>query len=692
MPDRVPAPFTTVFRASETHKVKRNRPTVSCTACQKRKLRCDRRRPCGACETRGHQAACHFDPSGHDGDGGNNRQEVLSRLSKLEEMVKGFADSSHRDRSIPARDELADGTAAMPHVSDAEDTTVYYGSTSWAALVEGIQGIQSVLEAKPPQPFQDSDIVFGDLAPVSINDIDNCLPPRRETDRLISAFFNSKFVALPFLHTHHFRRRYEAFLGSPSSTNLLWVSILFSVLSIGAIICRTKDPSVASPTSMLVAEPQVYMAMAARCLVSGQYTQAKVHSVEAILAYAHSRNVLRKDSDPILWSLYGVAVRVAQRRGYHRNPQIARLKLTPFEAEIRRRVWFTIRSYDLFFSSQHGMPPMVHEGDCDVEIPTNLTDDDFDEDCIELPPARPSTDPIPILAYIYKAKVLPTLHRINRRALGVRPSTAELAMELSEALDEWYKSIPPCLAYRPIKTTAFTDANHTIMHRIMLELIYLRSRGFLYCPYLISTKGWCRERAQSMDLCREAALRIIDIHLQVDEETQPGGRLYEDRYMISSLTLNDFLNAAMFICVDLTETEDVSSHEREARINILRKSYHLWLKRCDESSDAQFACRVLQAILKRIECSYQTLTPVDDPLPRHRASSDSTSFEAPKETFLVNGNPGDEFLFAEQCMDFENFPSFDALFTGMEPYSWNSVTQLRQDEWAEIPFITDGQA
>lgn len=549
MPDRVPAPFTTVFRASETHKVKRNRQTVSCTPCQKRKLRCDRRRPCGACEKRGHQAACHFTPSGNDGENGGNRQEVLSRLTKLEEMVRGLADSSRQNDSVRTRNEAADGINASRQVSNTDDATVYYGPTSWAALVESIHDIQSVLEAEAPPPIQDPDIVFGDLAPVSIVDIINCLPLRRDSDRFISAFFSSKFVAIPFLHTHHFRRRYDVFWESPSSTNILWVSILFSVLSIGAMISRTKDPC------MSVAEPQVYMAMAARCLVSGQYTQAKVHSVEAILAHAHSRNVLRKDSDPILWSLYGLAVRVAQRRGYHRNTQNARLKVAPFDAEMRRRVWFTIRSYDLLFSSQHGMPPMVHETDCDVEIPTNLTDDDFDEDCVELPPGRPFTDPIPILSYIHKAKLFPILRRINRRALGVKSSTLEKAMELSEALNEWHESIPPCLTYRPIKTTAFADANYTIMHRIMLELMYLRSRGFLYCPYLNSTTGLCRERAKSMDLCRDASLRIIDIHLEVDQETQPGGRLYDDRYMISSLTLNDFLNAAMFVCVDLTETK-----------------------------------------------------------------------------------------------------------------------------------------
>lgn len=35
----------------------------------------------------------------------------------------------------------------------------------------------------------------------------------------------------------------------------------------------------------------------------------------------------------------------------------------------------------------------------------------------------------------------------------------------------------------------------------------------------------------------------------------------------------------------------------------------------------------------------------------------------------MNENSGDERLFAEQCMDFDNFPSFNILFTSVEPDS-----------------------
>ena len=47
---------------------------------------------------------------------------------------------------------------------------------------------------------------------------------------------------------------------------------------------------------------------------------------------------------------------------------------------------------------------------------------------------------------------------------------------------------------------------------------------------------------------------MLNIHIELHSEIQPGGRLYEDRYMMNSLTLHDFLIAAMVLCVELSET------------------------------------------------------------------------------------------------------------------------------------------
>jgi hypothetical protein len=82
--------------------------------------------------------------------------------------------------------------------------------------------------------------------------------------------------------------------------------------------------------------------------------------------------------------------------------------------------------------------------------------------------------------------------------------------------------------------------------------MYRKSLCVLHRTYLSFDKSNARFRS-SRDICRDSALRILDLHAEFDREAQPGGRLHEDRYMVSSLTLHDFLIAAMVISLDLTE-------------------------------------------------------------------------------------------------------------------------------------------
>jgi hypothetical protein len=633
---------------------------------------------------------------------------VLSRLTKLEEMVKGLADGSQSGQDGSSAAKGGAGTNGDGHGLPPDDNTVYHGPTSWAALVESIHNIQSALEAEDnveedfigASPEQVQDVVFGDLTPVTVEDMLGCLPPRQVTDKLVAAYFESKFVAVLFIHTHHFRRRYDAFWESPASSNILWVSILFSVVSVGATIAQIKEIPLPSPG--IISAPQTYMAMAARCLVAGKYLQAKAFSVEALLAHAHSRNIRGKDSDSELWSIYGVAVRVAQRRGYHRDPEAASLELSPFDAEMRRRIWCMIQSYDLLFSFQQGMPPMIHESDCDVALPTNLTDDDFDEDTAELPPPRSTADPNPAMPYIYKGQFLPILRRIICRALGVKVPSYPQVLEIASDMDAWHDAIPPCMKFRSIRESAFGDSNHTIMHRTMLELVYQTARCILYCPFLNPTRGKCNELSQSMAVCRDAATRIMHIHLEVDRETKRGGRMYEDRYMITSLALTDFLNAAMILCVDITSTEEhdeyvlhlrkclyysidrpefadrIPSQEgREMRINLLRDAYQSYVERSFESQDAAFATKVLRAILKRVgspssaSSGNQSLplghTPVHMMLSQQRNGE-----HAAKGSTVLMQDPLD----GVQHLNFDELPPLDGIFNNSEPFDWVSLSLL----------------
>ncbi|KAL7814566.1 hypothetical protein V8C44DRAFT_363529 [Trichoderma aethiopicum] len=730
MPDPGIAQFTSVFRVSATHRVKRCRQTVSCAACQRRKSRCDRQHPCGACEKRGCGELCSYGAnasssssavSGREkdrdgaggGGGGGGRRDVQMKLNQLEQMVQALADkkTSTDNGNGQGRDETE---------------TSYHGATSWTALVEGIRDIQDMLAdaggASPgpePQPEPEPELLLGAVPPITLNDVVDSLPPRQDADRLILAYFKAKFVAAVFVHTHQFKRRYDAFWADPSSAGFLWLSILFSILSIGAMVANTRESSSSSATSSSSSSAssssapnsRFYMTKSAQCLLAGRYLDGtKRLSVEALLMHAHSRNVQKLDSDSSLWSLYGLAARLAQKQGYHRGTRTT--TMTPFEAEMRRRTWFLIQSTDLLFSFQNGMPPIIADDSCDVRPPTNLLDDDFDEDCAALPPPRPPTDPHPILACIVKSHLCAVMRRVVRHVLSTSPSPYAETLALNGQLDEWHASVPACLRIRTIRDTAFTDPNYTIMHRLMLELMYLKSLCILHRPYLTSHKHDPTDSA-SRQICRESALKILDIQAELDVETAPGGRMYEDRFMVSNLTLHHFLLAAMIICLDLSESTDIDSKDRLKHITTLRTAHAIWSARSTTSADALHASRVLRAILNRIDSSSSAAPPPSSSstgsagpvtqTPRipssaqdlascasndyGNASSDSAAMQhvvLPLSTTSHDMHDwiADEMLPGQQQQEDMSFamPNFEEMFDNIDMLDWSSLDQYIQSD------------
>ena len=93
-----------------------------------------------------------------------------------------------------------------------------------------------------------------------------------------------------------------------------------------------------------------------------------------------------------------------------------------------------VEVFDVLYSFQFGMPTVIHDEDTDTGRPTNLLDQDFDEDCVELPPERPFTDDTPVLYFCVKSAKIRLLRKISRHALGPnatdRDKTMALTMEL----------------------------------------------------------------------------------------------------------------------------------------------------------------------------------------------------------------------------------------------------------------------
>ncbi len=85
---------------------------------------------------------------------------------------------------------------------------------------------------------------------------------------------------------------------------------------------------------------------------------------------------MRKSYDPhSLWILSGATVRIAQRLGLHRDG--ANHKISPFDAEIRRRTWWQIVFIDGQTSKLAGAGFPIWLAKFDTKIPLNISDGDL---------------------------------------------------------------------------------------------------------------------------------------------------------------------------------------------------------------------------------------------------------------------------------------------------------------------------
>ena len=78
--------------------------------------------------------------------------------------------------------------------------------------------------------------------------------------------------------------------------------------------------------------------------------------------------------------------RNAEKLGLHRDGLV--LGLSPIHIEDRRRVWWQLQHLDLALAVRIGLTPMTLSAGWDVEMPSNIEDDDITPTCTSIPRPR----------------------------------------------------------------------------------------------------------------------------------------------------------------------------------------------------------------------------------------------------------------------------------------------------------------
>lgn len=660
--------FTSKFRARKdssheslaTRVTKRPRESLVCNQCRKSKLRCDRGQPCNSCFKRDDAAACSYQqPAGSRVD--TTRHAVAEdRLLHLESLVKdlmqnqAFAQSRNDviSTKTPAPPELPHYPAEVVDQPRSEqvDNKRYVGSTHWSAILDDIQELKVVLggfadvqegeeSLVSEAPALGRELIFGSSNHYSIHQvISQYLPSKIEVDRFLSIFFRGETFILPFVHAHHFQGQYRDFWADTANVNPLWLSMLFSICCVASLI-RGATGSHHPSQNDLVNECSLLHAAAGQCLVIGEYHRPQQFTVEALVMYAHCKNLRSLDPSREAGAILGMVVRMAYEMGYHRDPDSFG-SFTVFEGEMRRRFWAVCKQMDLMISFQLGLPSNISLEHCDTKSPRNLLDSDFDASTQILPASRSENEATNLLWFIVKDRQMVSFSKVCQNALSFKENSEAEILQLDKEIRQMYTTIPDVLRPRPL-SESIADAPFLIMTRLYVEFIYLKSLCVLHRSYM--TRG----NVSSTRSCVEAGKKLVSQFIDMYKEFSPGGQLNSERWMLGNFTMNDFLLGIMVLCLIVhirwkrgSQSSPIDTATEREVLALLEQSHAICVEKSTASRDAR---RVSHAIYLTLTGAESSNTPKNTACQSSHAepttSSDTRMQSADSEAHGIHSAP-----------------------------------------------------
>ncbi|EXL42175.1 hypothetical protein FOCG_15525 [Fusarium oxysporum f. sp. radicis-lycopersici 26381] len=687
------------------------RATLSCSSCRQRKLKCDRDEPCSNCVARnvscqyapwprGRVAAQRRDSRQHDlSDRVRHLEQLLGSIVQQLPTQQGTSNGSPSIKSPASTyvtNSLATGSHQGSHRSSQEGSevkpgrmmanpneTIYVSSSHWSAICHEVEHIREHLD----ESHEASDLGIvdqaqsqvplllgpGRLAP-SLEDILADVPPKHITDRLVSRYFTSTQPSILITHSGEFEGEYKRFWNDPNSVSVQWVGMLFGILATGTFLyIRSQDELPGGMGSPLeVAES--FQQRCTDCLILSKYSTAPgKYTLETLLFNIHGEFVRRRDAHLGVWILTGIAIRLAMRMGYHRDPDNYP-RISPFHGEMRRRVWGVLQQLDILTSCQLGLPSLIQESQCDTRLPRNINDEDFGPESTQLPPPRPETQGTGVLYTRVKVKMMTIFRTIfNQVSLGKTEDYNEI-MTLDQKLHQMHQSMPTCYKIAKLED-CFMVPPYLLIRRYNLELLFQKARCTLHRHHM--TKAYHDPKYNySRTACVDSAMTVLGHQASILKEVQVGGLLYNDRWFLTSLERHDFSLASMVVCVELgmppeQQNPELVGYTRESMIDALKTSQAFWAAIKAVSAEAKQAYDMLTVMLKAV-----TTGSKDESMPPAVNQE-----KAPAHNGNGNGHMNGQYNTSETpfSTDFQGIEAMLNSSDGVDWDMWESLVHMPED-------------
>lgn len=488
-------------------------------------------------------------------------------------------------------------------------------------------------------------------------------------------------------------KKYESFWEDPHQVPIFWIAQLFAILSISALLNDLKGPEPKRLDGNSSAKTQ-FLKAAVQCLSLGDFTQPRKYVIESLLLYSQCKYMCSPEPVGELWVLFGLIVRQALRMGYHRDPDHLQ-NVTIFEGEMRRRCWAVLRQLDLLNSYQMGLPSSTQSLNSDTALPRNLEDSDFDEVSTALPAARPETEASHMLYFLVKSGLMAALEEILKYESSFKVPSDQKVAALDAELRQTHDAVPVPFKLKSM-AQSFADTPTVIMMRANIEILFQKSICILHRRNLTVELS----SFQTIDICTNASIKMLQIQVDLHREAQPDGQLHEDRWMLSSLNTTDFFLAAMILSLVLLQERSRgfgqdSERDIQRKLEMLDKSLLIFDAQKLVSNQARKISIALRSMESKLKAVYGSGMSSNTP------SKESESVEVPSFKAMPQLHQDDSISVDDRqtedpfgngmnmndYFDWVSDRSFIASFTTFENAS--SLSDYKQNFFDQYPFDLD---
>ncbi|KAI5865687.1 fungal-specific transcription factor domain-containing protein [Durotheca rogersii] len=194
--------------------------------------------------------------------------------------------------------------------------------------------------------------------------------------------------------------------------------------------------------------------------------------------------VRRYDDTRFAWTLTGLAIRISQSLGIHREGTKFD-DLSPFDVEMRRRLWWAICILDLRSAEDQGTELTIAERTYDTQFPLNINDADITPEMTEFPEEQ--TGPTDVTFCLIRYEICALARRIHFATNGMAPcQTRGTSQERDAMLLECYERIEK----KYLRTCGDKDSD--LLHWVaamIARLIMAKLRLIIYQPVLLHSTG-----------------------------------------------------------------------------------------------------------------------------------------------------------------------------------------------------------